>query len=335
MVFHRDTAFLRPAIASLLNQTFSEFELLLVDNGTGLRAEDLGELGRDPRLCWVRLPKNNGIPAGHNAGVAAAQGEFIALADYDDLSLPRRLERQVAALRADPTLGLVSALAERIDQNGLAIGHEFCLVNPAEHRTYAPYAAPIITPVAMGRREVFEAFPYRDEFPFAADLDFQTRVVEQWRMHVLPEVQMRYRWYADQTTQQRNASIEQSRCAIQLIAGRRAKGRAEEVAAVLGQIAAESAAETWRRGAALCLVERFPVFAAFQARRSFVWDRSASGAWRALSLATKAIRQARGEERSLARRMFLTGPVRALRLHPAGKGIGAPGSALESTAPAV
>ena len=316
-VFHRDTPFLRPAIASVLGQTLRDLEYVLVDNGTGLRADDLGELGRDPRLRFVRLPRNEGIPAGHNAGVAAAAGEFIALLDYDDLALPHRLERQVAALRADPGLGLVSALAERIDEQGRACGQEFCLPNAAEHRAYAPYAAPVVTPVAMARRDVLRAFPYRADFPFAADLDFQARVAERERMAVLPEVLLRYRWYPAQTTHQRAAAIEQSRCAIQILAGRRLAGRPEEMASVLAATMAATAAETWRRGAELCLAEQLFVFAAFQARRSFALDRSPAGAVRATRLAVRAWSRARGPDRARVARMFFTGPVRTLRLHPA------------------
>ena len=107
MVFHRVTPFFEPAVRSVLEQTFDDLELVLVDNGTGLPVKALGELGADPRVHWVRLPCNEGIPSGHNAGVAAARGEFIALQDYDDIALPHRLERQVATLRADPGIGLV------------------------------------------------------------------------------------------------------------------------------------------------------------------------------------------------------------------------------------
>ncbi len=316
-VFHRDTPFLRPAIASVLGQTLRDLEYVLVDNGTGLRADDLGELGRDPRLRFVRRPSNEGIPAGHNAGVAAATGAFIALLDYDDLAVPQRLERQAAALRADPGLGLVSALAERIDATGRPCGKEFCLPDAAEHRAYAPYAAPVVTPVAMARREVLRAFPYRAEFPFAADLDFQARVAERERMAVLPEVLLRYRWYPAQTTHQRAAAIEQSRCAIQILAGRRRAGRPEEIAAVLAATTAATAAATWRRGAELCLAENLLVFAAFQARRSFALDRSPASAWRATRLAWRAWRRARGADQVQVARMFFTGPVRTLRLHPA------------------
>ena len=317
MVFHRDTPFFRPAIASVLKQTFPGLELVLVDNGTGLRAADLGEVGNDARLRWVRLTRNEGIPAGHNAGVAAASGEFIALQDYDDLSVPERLEHQVAALRADSSLGLVSAMAQRIDEHDRANGHVFCLPDAREHHVYAPYATPVITPVAMGRREVFQAYQYRAQFPFAADLDFQARIADEWKMALLPEVLLRYRWYAGQTTQQRIESIEQSRCVIQILAGRRRVGRPEDLAAVLAATAAPSASETWLRGAQVCLEDQLPVFAAFQARRAFALERSIRRAGQAARVALAAWNQARGSERALVRRMFFTGPVRALRLHPA------------------
>jgi hypothetical protein len=317
MVFHKVTPFFEPAVRSVLEQTFDDLELVLVDNGTGLPAAELGELGADPRVHWVRLPRNEGIPLGHNAGVTAARGEFIALQDYDDISLPHRLERQVAALRADPGLGLVSALAERIDANRRVVGRVFCLPAPDAHWLYAQYAAPVITPVATAKREVFVGLPYRSEFPLAADLDFQARVVERWRMAVLPEVLLRYRWYPAQTTQRQTPAIEQSRCVIQLLTARRRAGRPENLEGALRLMAAASSAETWRGAAGQCLEERFPVLAAYHARRSFALDRSPWAALVALRLAARAWRQARGRERGLVVRMFFTGPVRALGLRPA------------------
>lgn len=317
MVFHRDTPYLRPAIASVLAQTFRDFELLLVDNGTGLTAAALGPLGDDARIRWVRLPRNEGIAGGHNAGVAAARGEFIALLDYDDLALPQRLEKQVAALRADPGLGLVSALAERIDENGRSTGKVFCIPDPSGHRPYAQYAAPVITPVATGRRELFIATPYRPEFPFAADLDFQSRATEHWRFAVLPEVLLHYRWYAGQTTQEKLADIEQSRCAISLLTARRRAGQPENLAAVVGAESSFSPAEYSRRTARLCLAEGFYELAAYRARRSLALDRSLKSAWTAAGLGLAAGWRAGSAGRGRVARMFLTGPVRALGLRPA------------------
>jgi GT2 family glycosyltransferase len=78
MYFHRVTPFLQPAVRSVLGQTFTDCELVLVDNGVGISAAALGESGRDPRVRLISLPRNVGIAGGHNAAVAAAQGEYNA-----------------------------------------------------------------------------------------------------------------------------------------------------------------------------------------------------------------------------------------------------------------
>lgn len=318
MVFHRDTPYLRPAIASLLGQTLRDLELVLVDNGTGLAPAALGELGRDPRLRWVRLPHNAGIAAGHNAGVAAASGEFIALLDYDDLALPRRLERQVAALRAAPRLGLVSSLAERIDAQGVVTGREFALVDPAAQHAYSQYAAPAVMPGYTGRRAVFAQLAYRAEFPLTADFDFLTRAAEHWALAAVPEVLVRYRWHAAQTTQQQAAAIEDGRGVVRLLTARRRAGRPEDLPSLLtGDAAVRSGAEACRRHARRCLAEGFAVLAAYHARRSFVLERRAASLARATALAARALAAAPAGARGPVARMFLTGPVRALGLRPA------------------
>ncbi len=317
MVFHRDQPFLRPAIASVLDQSLRDLELVLVDNGTGLAAGALGERGRDPRIRWVRLARNEGIPAGHNAGIVAATGEFIALQDYDDVALPPRLERQVQALHEDPALNFVSALAEKIDERERSMGYVFCLPDSATHFIYSQYAGVVVTAVGMGRREVFQRWPYRPEFPFAADLDFQARMAEAGRMVVIPEVLLRYRWYSRQTTQVNTVSIEQSRCVIGLTTARRRARRPEELAAAWDVVRTASAAESWRRGAKLCLEEGFTTLAAYQARRSFVMDRTARSAAVALRLGLSAWHRSTPGEKALTAKMFLRGPVRAFGLRPA------------------
>ena len=318
MVFHRDTPYLRPAIASVLGQTWRDLELVLVDNGCGLPDGELGEAGREPRVRRVRLARDDGIGVAANAGLAAARGEFIAIADSDDLSLPSRLEQQVAALRADAGLGLVSAWADRIDEAGRPLGGRiFTLREPGEFPAYAQYAAPLVHPVATGRREVFAATPFRPPFRYTSELDFYARATERWRMAVLPEVLLRYRFYSTQTTQRHAANIEQSRCAINLLTARRRAGRPEELDGMDWMSEAVPAAEYCRRTAAQCLAEGFAVPAAYLARRSLVLERSPISVVGAARLAARAWRLAPARERRRVAAMFLTGPVRALNLRPA------------------
>jgi glycosyltransferase involved in cell wall biosynthesis len=315
MAFHRDTPFLRPAIASVLGQTLSDLELVLVDDGTGLQSDALGEAGRDPRLRWLRQPRQMGIVAAHNAAVAVSQGEFIALLDHDDVMLPTRLQRQVARLRSEPNLGLVSSLAETIDESGRVVGSEFALTDADEQRTYTQYAAPVVTPAYTGRREVFRALPYRPEFPFAADFDFLARAAEQWRMVGVEEVLLHYRRHPVQTTQQHADAIERSRCEIRLLAARRRAGRPESLASVT-QDQPPPAFDSCRRMVQRCYAEGFHSLAIYHARRSVALRRSlASAAW-ACRHALRSLRRLDGVERRRGWQLLLRGPVKAHGLRP-------------------
>jgi hypothetical protein len=248
----------------------------------------------------------------------AALGEFVTLLDYDDVALPTRVEKQVAALRADPRLGLVSSRVKRIDEAGRVIGEEFTLLAMKEQYAYSQYAAPFPTPACTARREVFAAFPYRAAFPFAADFDFQSRVPERFQTSALDEVLLQYRWYPKQTTQDKAGAIEQNRAAIRLMTARRRAGRDEQFDSIkswVTQGASDgSSARYW--AARQALVERLYPLAAYQARRLFALQRTPGNAARAMTLGLRAIAGACGAERSLAAKMFLSGPVKALGVRP-------------------
>jgi hypothetical protein len=318
LVFHRVTGHLRPAIDSLLNQTWRDLELVIVDNGCRLDAAARAALAIDPRVRWVALAEDTGIGPAANAGIAAAAGDYIAIADYDDLSLPTRIEREVAALDADPGLALVSAFADRMDGEDRPLGDRvFTLAAPGEFAAYAPYAAPLVHPASMGRRAVYEEFPFRSPFRFTSELDFYARVTERHRLGVIPEVLLRYRWYPSQTTQRHAANIDQSRCVILQLAARRRAGRPEALDRVEWMTDALSAGEFAARVARQCLDEELFVPAAYLARRAFALDRSPAGAWRATALAAALWRRTPRTERAAVAAMFRHGPVRALGVTPA------------------
>lgn len=318
LVFHRHLPYLASTLSSLLSQTWRDFELVLVDNGVGLTSGDLGGLGADPRLVWVRLLRDEGIGPATNAGLAVARGEFIALHDWDDLSFPHRLERQVEALRENPSVDLVSAHADMMDGEGRALGRRlFTLVNHGEFLRYSQYAAPFINPLLMGRRDVLTKLLWRPEFRYAGDLDFQARFCEHWRALVLPEVLMRYRWHSSQTTQRFARAIAQSRHVIALWTARRRAGRDETGGRTPPISDALTSSEHARQSATLALNEGYFAPAAYLARRSIALARHPLALWRAIGLAGAAFRRAPAADRRLVMRIFFSGPVRALNVRPA------------------
>ena len=321
MVFHRTTPFLRPAVQSILTQTFRDFELLLVDNGTGCGLGLLGEQVRDPRIQLITLPVNLGISAGRNAALAKARGEFVALLDDDDIALPIRLEKQVALLRSDPRLGLVSSRADRIDEQGRVTGREFSLLDERSQMVFNNYTMPAPASSYTGRREWFERFPFRGDFDHAEDFDFVARVAEVSALRGAPEILLHYRQHAGQVTRTQAALQIRRACAIRLITARRRHGRPENLPDALARIASGGGpmpplVEVYADFAHQCLREGFPLLAVYHARKMVAVRRDGPTVLRALRLVAAALPRARGEAATLLR-MFLTGPLRTHDLHPA------------------
>lgn len=318
--FHRVTPYLRPAVASLLQQTERNLEVLLVDNGTGAGLSALGEDAADPRLRLLSQGENLGIAGGHNCALAQARGEFIALLDSDDIALPTRLERQVAALRANADVGLVACAADRIDPSGRIVGRTFTLGAARDHLCFTAYSNAATTPTVMGRRAVFNRFPYRGELEKAADYDFFARATEFAGACALPETLGQYRIHPGQTTSEAFDRQMLTACVIRVLTGRRRAGRDEDYGSMIREfspwLAQPPARPTaLRRFARYCLADNQPRLAAYHARKLVAFRASPRDVVVAMWIAGRALRMAHGE-RALVARLFLSGPLRAHGLRP-------------------
>jgi glycosyltransferase involved in cell wall biosynthesis len=109
---------LTDAIESVLAQTYSDFELLLVDDASSDGTAEAAEAYGDRRIRVLRNERNLGQVPSLNRGLREAQGEYVARLDADDVCLPERLERQVAVLDADPALALVGTWLDVVDERG-------------------------------------------------------------------------------------------------------------------------------------------------------------------------------------------------------------------------
>jgi len=114
MPVYNGEKYLAAAIDSILNQTFTDFELVIVDDGsTDGSAEIVGKYKKcDGRIRFLQLERNTGQASAQNAGLAVATGSFINFTDCDDISLPQRLEKQLAFLGSHPHIGSVGARAK-------------------------------------------------------------------------------------------------------------------------------------------------------------------------------------------------------------------------------
>jgi len=109
------------AIRSVLNQTYQDFEIIVVDDGSTDNTEEVVKGFNDDRIRYIRHDENRGGAAARNTGIKAAQGEYIAFLDSDDEWLPEKLERQVKAFeKSDSRVGVIYTGSIAVSQNGEA-----------------------------------------------------------------------------------------------------------------------------------------------------------------------------------------------------------------------
>ena len=119
MPVYNGEKYVAEAIESILAQTFTDFEFIIVDDGSRDRSPEIisDYERRDDRIRFLAFEQNKGRAAAKNLGIEAATGQYIAGMDSDDVSLPQRLEKQVDFLRANPDIGVVGACAPLTDEN--------------------------------------------------------------------------------------------------------------------------------------------------------------------------------------------------------------------------
>jgi glycosyltransferase involved in cell wall biosynthesis len=182
------------AVESVLRQTWTDFELLLLDDGSDDGSTVLVTAIRDARVRLVRSSRHRGYAVLLNEGIAEARGEFIARMDADDVCHPARFARQIRLLRGTPDLAVCGTWARRFD----ATGPLEKIRLPPEHddiACLALHAAPFVHPSVMFRREALpqDAEAYDASYSPAEDYHLWTRLLKDRRGANIPKVLLDYR----------------------------------------------------------------------------------------------------------------------------------------------
>jgi glycosyltransferase involved in cell wall biosynthesis len=118
MAAYNAAEYVAESIESVLAQTYTNFELLVVDDASVDATADIVRSIADPRVRLLSLPTNSGAAAARNLALRSARAELIAILDADDIAYPKRLERQVAYMNDHPGCALLGSAFDRIDASG-------------------------------------------------------------------------------------------------------------------------------------------------------------------------------------------------------------------------
>ena len=225
MSVHNAGRFLAKAVASVRDQTFSDFEFIIIDDGS---TDGSGELlerfaAADERIRLVRR-ENRGLTASLNEGVSLARAALIARMDADDVSLPQRFERQMAFLERHPDVVAVGTSCLAMDEDD----DQICPY-PAEldheriDQVNLRHGGGIAHPTAMIRRDALLAIGgYDERFHVAQDMDLFLRLGERGRLANLPDILLHYRLHDTAASARRlGEQAEAAREAVRLAWSRR------------------------------------------------------------------------------------------------------------------
>ena len=201
-VYNRDK-YVGEAIESILAQTFSDFEILLVDDGSTDHTVDKIRSFSDSRIRLIFNEENLGIPKTRNKGIQLARGEYIAMLDSDDRAYPERLEKQVAFLDTHLEYAQVGSWCRMMDARGRVLKKiKRQPASPDDIHAQFLFRCAMSNRSIMARTAILQEYGYRNDFPRCQDYELHVRLAKHYKLGNLPECLVYGRIHPQQITGQ-------------------------------------------------------------------------------------------------------------------------------------
>lgn len=201
MSVYNGEKYLRESVESILNQTFEDFEFIIIDDGSADNSFKIIEdyARSDKRIVAIKNLSNLGLSKSLNIALKNTKGDFIARMDADDISLPERLEKQVRFLKENPSYGLVGTAYIEINGNGKTIGNQRIRFLETDENIKKKIVGfnPFPHCAVMFRKEIQDSIGfYNEDFKYAQDYEFWIRIMTRYKVSNLPEALV-YKRYSD------------------------------------------------------------------------------------------------------------------------------------------
>jgi glycosyltransferase involved in cell wall biosynthesis len=203
--------FLADAIQSILDQTFKDFECIIINDGSTDDSDQILRSFQDKRIRYLQNDGNRGIVYTLNRGIDEAVGSYIARMDGDDLSVNDRLEKQLAYMKEHPKADMVATTVNLIDEQGFFTGQwsdDRAHVNYMEIRTFMPDNNCIAHPTVFAKADVLRSLKYRECQREKEDYDLWLRWLNAgYTIHKVDSPLVKHRIRQGSTTRNRQKNI--------------------------------------------------------------------------------------------------------------------------------
>jgi len=179
--------FIREAIESILNQTFRDFEFIIVDNASTDKTLEIISSYRDPRIVLIKNSENLGQTKALNKGILSSKGEYIARMDADDVAYPDRLNLQHGFISKDKSLAVVGSWHEEINEDGIKLRMFKTPSNPSEIRMYLIGSGALTYycvshPTVLIRKKALDKVGLYNEKYILQDYELWLRVAREYKI---------------------------------------------------------------------------------------------------------------------------------------------------------
>ncbi len=195
MPVYNGEKYLKHAIDSILNQTFPNFEFIIINDGSTDKTEDIILSYNDIRIRYFKNKLNLKIVRTLNKGIKLAKGEYIARMDADDMCLPNRFKIQVQFMEQNKDVDVCGTWMSIINHNRI---WEFPLSHE-EIKAFLLFGAALSHPSTLIRHSLFDTFQYSNEYDKAEDYHLWCQVVESKKIQNIPIALYQYRFHQEMT----------------------------------------------------------------------------------------------------------------------------------------
>ncbi len=199
--------YLSQAIDSVLNQTFTDFELVLINDGSTDSSKDIIFSYKDTRIRYIENEENIGIVNTLNKGVKYCTGKYIVRMDADDICNPNRFEKQFAFMEKHPKVGICGSWITLIDQDNNVTGNNLSQVKLEFVKIHLLFSVPLNHPSVIAKSDLLKQNSYEHVIA-AEDYDLWSRLEDKTELANIPEYLLQYRWHQTNVSKEK-ADIQQ------------------------------------------------------------------------------------------------------------------------------